>query len=133
MSDDPTEDPTDAPDEQPIRTFSDPLPDGVDPVQDFTIGYVAEVRSAEAAAQRSLCVIPDGDLPDDLAAALDLRVEVNLAQADGVNVTRVGSTDSEVRRMEAPFSKRRAAGSHEDDSHRRRSTPQPDSTRKEHR
>lgn len=149
MTDDPQSQTLDADEEVDLpRTFADPPPDGGETpevhtfadlppvdgvVQDFTFDYLSEVQAAEAAAQRSLCNMPEGDTPSELAQALERRVEVNLAQADGVTVTRVGSTDSEVRRLEAPFAKRRAAGSDEDDSHRRRSTTQPDSTRKEHR
>lgn len=91
---------------------------------DFTDDYVEAVRAAEAAAQRSVCNIPAGDLPDELTQALVRRVEVNLAQADGRTVARVGSTDPKVRELEAPFTRRRAAeGSPETDGgHRRRST-----------
>lgn len=64
-----------------------------------------QIRAAEAAQQRSVCRIPDGDLPDDLAKALERRVEVNLAQYDGGEIRRVGGTDPEVRRLEAPWSK----------------------------
>lgn len=64
-----------------------------------------EIRAAEAAQQRSICRIPDGELPDDLAKALERRVEVNLAQYDGGEIRRVGGTDPEVRRLEAPWSK----------------------------
>lgn len=76
---------------------------------------VAEIRAAEAGAQRSLCEIPDGDLPQELAEALERRIEVNLAQHDGGAVRRVGSTDTTVRELEAPWSRkaRRAAGSAE--------------------
>lgn len=63
-----------------------------------------EIRAAEAAAQRSVCVIPDGDLPDDLAKALERRVEVNAAQHQkGRPVARVGSTDDEVLALEHPY------------------------------
>lgn len=78
-----------------------------------------EVFAAEAAHQASLCVSPDDLAADDreacstaLAEALDLRVEVNLAQHDGA-VRRVGHTDPRVRELEAPWTRkaRRATGS----------------------
>lgn len=72
---------------------------------------VEQILLAETAAQRSVCHIPEGDLPDELAQALERRVEVNLAQYDGGDIVRVGSKDPEVRELEAPFSRRRAAGS----------------------
>lgn len=72
---------------------------------------VEAVRAAEAAQQRAVCAIPAGDLPNDLADALDLRVKVNLEQTGGNPVTRVGGSDPEVRRIEAPYSKRRGVGS----------------------
>lgn len=79
----------------------------------FTDEYVEQVRAAEAAAQRSVILTPDGRdflpedvVPDRIAAALERRVEVNLAQADGKTVTRVGGADPEVRDLEAPFSRR---------------------------
>jgi len=91
---------------------------------DFTDDYVQDVRAAEAAAQRSVCYVPAGDLPDELEQALARRVEVNLTQADGRTVVRVGSTDPEVRRLEAPFNRRRVApgDSTTDGGHPRRST-----------
>lgn len=73
--------------------------------------YAAKVREAEAAAQRSVCHIPDGELPEDLATALELRVEANLAAGDGKTVTRSGGADPEVRALEAPYSKRKPTGS----------------------
>ena len=78
---------------------------------DFDPDLVAGIRAAEAAQQRSVCDVPDGDLPDSLAQALKRRVEVNLAQHDGGEIRRVGGKDPEVRELEAPFSRRRAAGS----------------------
>lgn len=80
----------------------------------------SEIRAAEAAHQASICVQP-GDVDEDerdacaadLAAALDLRVDVNRAQHDDGPVRRVGSTDPRVRELEAPWTRkaRRAAGS----------------------
>lgn len=80
----------------------------------------AQIRAAETAQQASVCVRPD-DVGEDeraecaaaLAEALDLRVEVNLAQYDDGDVRRVGSTDPRVRELEAPWTRkaRRAAGS----------------------
>lgn len=81
------------------------------PPEKWPAGYVKDVEAAEAAAQRSVCNIPDGKTPKALTAALKRRVEVNLAQADGVTVTRVGSADSKVRDLEGPYSKRKPAGS----------------------
>lgn len=74
---------------------------------------VRRVREVEAAAQRSVCHTPDGDvLPDDLAEALELRIAVNLAQTGGRDpLVRVGGADSRVRELEAPYSKRRRAES----------------------
>lgn len=69
---------------------------------------VAEICAAETAAQRSLCVLPDGDLPKALADALERRVEVNLAQHRGGEVRRVGSSDAQVRELEAPYRRRRS-------------------------
>lgn len=77
----------------------------------FTKKYVDEVRAAETAAQRSVVTFPDGDTPTELTEALDLRVEVNLRQADGKTVTRVGGADKKVRALEAPYSKRKAPAS----------------------
>lgn len=94
----------------PVLTYADAEPT----VED-------EIRAAEAAQQASLCVSPDGVDDDErdacaaaLAEALDLRVEINLAQHDdGGPVRRVGSTDPRVRDLEAPWTRkaRRAAGS----------------------
>lgn len=69
----------------------------------------ADVEAAEKAAQRSVCDIPDGDLPDELAEALERRVEVSLtaAEASGV-LRRLGGANEQVRRLEAPWSKRQA-------------------------
>ena len=105
MSDDPTKSKAVPDGEEPEvpRTLGDPLPDGEAPRPDFTWGYAADVRAAEAAAQRSVCQVSAEGSNDDLELALDLRVEVNLAQADGVTVTRVGSTDPGVRDLEAPY------------------------------
>lgn len=65
------------------------------------------VEDAERAAQRSVCDLPDGDLPDDLAKALARRVEINLEQATDETVRRLGGTDEQVRALEAPYRKRR--------------------------
>lgn len=84
---------------------------------------VEAIRDAERAAQASVCNIPAGDLPDELATALERRVELNLAQYDGKTVARVGGKDPEVRKLEAPWSRRVAAPAPTNgDSHRRRST-----------
>lgn len=87
------------------------------------------IRAAEAAQQASVCDLPDGDRPKELVQALDRRVEVNLAQYDGQTITRVGGSDPEVRRLEAPWSRRVAPATTDGDSHRRRSTKKK-STRK---
>lgn len=118
MTDEQTPEPTYADatppeDFEPARTladgpFGDEPADEVRTLSEWPADVIDSVRAAEAAAQRSVCNVPDGDLPDELAQALELRVEVNLAQHDGKEIRRVGSTDPEVRRLEAPFSKRRA-------------------------
>lgn len=93
------------------------------PATEWPEDVVSAVRAAEAAAQASVCDLPDGDRPDELVQALDRRVEVNLAQYDGGDIRRVGSTDQEVRELEAPWSRRVPAPAPENgDSHRRRST-----------
>ena len=81
------------------------------PAGAFPAEYVEQVQAAEAAAQRSVVTVPDGDLPRDLQKALERRVEVNLAQADGKTVTRVGGTDQQVRDLESPYSKRKRRAS----------------------
>jgi hypothetical protein len=75
---------------------------------EITEDVLEQIRAAETAAQASVVTIPDGDLPDDLAKALERRVEVNAAQYDGKTVVRVGGRDAEVRRLEAPWSRRQA-------------------------
>jgi len=104
-----------------VRTFADPPPDAEVPEEfrafddaptewaDWPDEVVEAVRAAESAQQRSVCNIPPGDLPEALRQALDLRVEVNLAQYDGGPVVRVGGRDPQVRELEAPYSKRRPA------------------------
>lgn len=77
----------------------------------FDQGYVDQVRAAEAAAQRSVINVPDGDTPAALLEALERRVEVNLAQADGAAVVRVGGSDPKVRDLESPYSKRKPPAS----------------------
>ena len=78
---------------------------------------------AEKAAQRSVCNVPADDAvwPDDLREALCRRVAHNLAMRGlplglqesitdaGAAVTRVGGQDAEVRRLEAPYRKRKLA------------------------
>ncbi len=85
------------------------------------------VEAAEAAAQRSVCNIPDGAMPADLKKALARRVEVNLEHAlehGSVAVRRIGGSDPEVRRLEAPYSKRVARATTEP-APKRRSAPKP--------
>lgn len=81
---------------------------------------IASAFAAEKAAQRSVCKVPaeDEDWPEDLVEALGRRVAHNLAlralplgvQATiseaAATTTRVGGTDAEVRRLEAPYRKR---------------------------
>lgn len=82
------------------------------PPEKWPAQYVKDVEAAEAAAQRSVCDFPDQKTtPKALTDALKRRVEVNLAQADGVTVTRVGGADPKVRKLEGPYSKRKPAGS----------------------
>lgn len=106
---------------EPDPTFAEAQPDGdTTPEPTFATAHdwpdhdpdlVAEIRAAEAAQQASMCVIPDGDFPEDLDRALERRVQVNLAQHGGGPVRRVGGADPQVRELEAPYSRRRAAGS----------------------
>lgn len=64
-----------------------------------------EVRAAETAAQRAACDIPDGPLPDDLALALERRIEVTRDRLadDPTCWPRGGGSDPEVRELEAPY------------------------------
>lgn len=79
-----------------------------------------QIEAAEAAAQRSVCVIPKGDLPDDLAEALKRRVEVNVAQHnDGDPITRVGGSDERVLELEHPYRVTTLANESPDDEPRR--------------
>lgn len=89
-----------APDAEPLAPAQD--------WADHDPELVAQIRAAEAAHQASVCHIPD-EFPDDLDRALALRVEINLAQHDGGPVRRVGGADPQVRELEAPYSRRRAA------------------------
>lgn len=83
----------------------------------WTESEVSSAFDAEKAAQAKVCRVPlDADAwPADLAEALFRRVAHNLAlrnlplgiQASvsemSVQNTRVGGTDAEVRRLEAPY------------------------------
>lgn len=91
---------------------------------DFPEDYVDAIRAAESAQQADVCNIPSGKRPQALDDALARRVEVNLAQADGRTVVRVGGADTKVRQLEAPFSKRHApeGGTPEPRPKRRRAT-----------
>lgn len=88
---------------------------------------VEEATTACSAAQRSVCDLPTQRTPE-LDQALQRRVELTLAGSDGKTIRRrLGGGDDEVRRLEAPYTKRRAP---EHDEHktsgrrrRRRSTP----------
>jgi hypothetical protein len=84
----------------------------------WTPEEVGDALAAETAAQALLVRLPEeGDYPADLAEALCRRVAHNLALRGlplGVSVdltdaavatTRVGGTDAEVRRLEAPHRK----------------------------
>ena len=108
------------------------MTDETAPAREWPAETVDAIRAAETAAQASVVNLPAGDLPGDLAAALERRVEVNLAQYDGGEIRRVGGSDSEVRKLEAPWSRRvvpAAEDTTDGDSHRRRSTKKK-STRK---
>ena len=61
------------------------------------------VRTAEAAGQRAVCSVPAGELPDDLAEALRLRVQHNLATTGGRPLQSCGAADPDVQRLEAPY------------------------------
>lgn len=102
---------------------------------DYAPEVVEAVRAAEAAAQRSLCTFPEGDVPAALEKALERRVEANLAATGGEPVTRIGSTDATVLELEAPFRKRRSPEIDEapksSGSHRRRSTKKKPASKKE--
>lgn len=79
---------------------------------------IGEAYAAELVAQANACRLPaEGPYPDDLRDALGRRVAHNLALRDlplgvqanitdmAVATTRVGGTDAEVRRLEAPYRK----------------------------
>lgn len=110
--------------------MSDAEPTPGPPTEAQVVAYVAPSSSADAAevgsayaaekaAQARRCRVPADDAvwPADLAEALLRRVAHNLAlrqlplgvQASisevGVQTNRVGGTDAEVRRLEAPFRK----------------------------
>lgn len=81
---------------------------------DISLAYAAELE-----AQKAVCKVPEsGGYPEDLAEALCRRVAHNLAvravplgvqaSVSEFNATqiRVGGTDPEVRRLEAPYRKR---------------------------
>lgn len=94
---------------------------GGDDVVDWAV--VGSAYAAERAAQRSVCNVPaDGEeWPDDLREAVFRRVAHNLAMRAiplavqstitdiGAATTRVGGNDPEVRRLEAPYRKRKLA------------------------
>ena len=79
---------------------------------------IAEAYAAELGAQADVCRLPiTGAYPPALVEALGRRVAHNLALRDlplglqanisdmAVATTRVGGTDAEVRRLEAPWRK----------------------------
>lgn len=80
---------------------------------------VESAYAAESASQAARCRVPDEDTvwPSDLAEALCRRVAHNLAlrslplgvqaamSEGGVQQTRVGGLDAEVRRLEGPYRK----------------------------
>lgn len=83
-----------------------------------TEGEVAAALAAEKAAQAKTCRVPDDDAdwPADLSEALYRRVAHNLALralplgvsapiTEGGPAAKVGGTDAEVRRLEAPYRK----------------------------
>lgn len=65
-----------------------------------------DVEGVEAAAQRSVCVFPDGNVPDDLVKALERRVEINLELATSATPARLAGNHVDVRLLEAPYRKR---------------------------
>lgn len=73
---------------------------------------ITAALAAETAAQAAVCRV--GDYPADLTEALKRRVARNLKMrsnvlglADGeMGSVRIGSTDPEVRRLEAPYRRR---------------------------
>jgi hypothetical protein len=86
----------------------------------YGVDAIEAALRAETAAQARVCRVPTDpavDYPDDLTEALCRRVAVNLAvRANplgiqnaiselGASQVRVGGTDREVRRLEAPFRK----------------------------
>lgn len=82
----------------------------------FTDGQIQEALAAETAAQAA--AINVGSYPADVTQALLRRVHRNLAmrnvplgvQSDGEGGgIRLGSTDPEIRRLEAPHRKRAVA------------------------
>lgn len=93
------------------RTFAEGPADGGDIVSERTFADALpaepddEVRAAEAAAQRAACSVPDGPLPDDLALALERRIEVTRDRlaSDPTGWPRGGGSDPEVRDLEAPY------------------------------
>ena len=105
-----TPDPIEPVEADPAPT-QDPEPEPEAPAHDWPQEVVDEVRAAETAHQRSVCQIPKGTPPKKLAEALELRVAANLAAHDGREVRRTGGQDPRVRELEAPFLRRRAAGS----------------------
>lgn len=76
-----------------------------------TIGVIAEAYLAEVTDQATRCRVAIYN--DALAEALCRRISRNLAMRnlplgvviDDVGSTRIGSTDPEVRRLEAPYLK----------------------------
>lgn len=85
----------------------------------WTQAEIESAFNAEAAAQRSVCRVPvdPEPWPDDLVEALHRRVAHNLANRAlplgvkasiaeyAVQNVRVGGTDAEVKRLEAPYRK----------------------------
>ncbi|WP_235739039.1 hypothetical protein [Nocardioides alcanivorans] len=124
MSEQPPEDETTGTDEVPVG------PPTITVVTDYLTApgttvpehdQIVQAYRAEKAAQRSVCRVPPDDAlwPGDLYEALCRRVAANLAvRANplgikagggefGTAVFRVGGRDAEVRRLEAPWRKRR--------------------------
>lgn len=97
------------PDVAALKAYLGPLATGK------TDQVLQSALSAETSAQAARCRVPvdPAAFPDDLAEALCRRVARNLAmrnlplgvQVDEMTSTRIGSSDPEVRRLEAPYRK----------------------------
>lgn len=79
----------------------------------YSDDLICEALAAETAAQVSVCDLPARRTAADTKAldeALSRRVSLTLAGSDGKAVKRrLGGADEQVRALERPYSKRRAA------------------------